>query len=649
MTTYKTFAAALLAAFVLGAEEPPAAFHELGKEGRGAQASPGGSARRQRAAGVNARLFDLSAAKTFRKQRRGAVRMNLFADVSLVVQWQNVERSRDGRSLVWSGTVEGQPLSQAIFVVEDGAMVGNIASGGAVYQIRTGADGEHWISEADTSALPPEGAALQAPEEPPADPGPVAEDASADDDGSTVDVLVVYTPAARQAAGGADRMRQLIQLGIAETNQGYANSRVNHRLRLVGSEEVAYGESGDFQVDLNRLSATNDGYLDEVHASRDRMGADLVSLWVERGNYCGLAWLLQNVSRSNPGLGFSVVRRDCATGIYTFGHELGHNLGADHAPGDTTSQGAYPYSHGFKQMAKAPYFRSVMAYDCPGGCPRINYWSSPDLSYQGSVIGTRTQNDNRTTLNSTAAIVASYRRSVQAPGGGTAPPASGALPESPHPYSDNFDRVWTYTLQPAAASIDVTFDAQTYVEQGWDFIVITDGNGHEIAGSPFTGNQLSGKYVTVPGSTVRIRLVTDRSETYYGFKVTSIRAAAGGSGRPDLVTVSFTASNAAAVGGKINGLVARVQNQGPVAAGAFRIGFYWVTEDLNATFSGWSCSVAGLGPGLSFACSGDIGVDASLRPGRYQLVAIADDQRQTADADWNNNARAADSGAVTLR
>ncbi|MBI4909426.1 MAG: hypothetical protein HY820_37755 [Acidobacteria bacterium] len=631
--------------FAQTGKEIPSAFLDVRQEARQALPVRDAAVRRHREAAINIRLFDREAVKAFRKHGKSVpaelrkVRMNLFPDTDLVIQWDRVDSADGGRSVVWAGSVDGQPLSQAILVVTGGAVTGNIVSGGVIYQIRPGDNGIHSIGEADPSTLPLEGEPLRPPSDPPPGPGPMAELAP-DDNGAVIDVMVAYTAAARQAAGGVDRMVQQIQLGIAETNQGYVNSRVNHRLRLVGYGEVNYQESGDFDTDLNRLSSAEDGIMDEVHAARDRLGADLVSLWVEKGDYCGLAWILANPARPNPGLGFSVVRRDCATGSLTFGHELGHNLGATHALEDPTSRGAYPYSHGFKQTTRAPYFRSVMAYDCPGGCPRVNYWSSPDLAYQGMAIGTRDTHDNRTTLNNTAAIVAAYRRSTQTSGTG--------FPESAHPYADNFDQTWSYTLQENPASIVVTFDPNTFVEEGWDYIVITDGNGREIAGSPFTGDQLSNKYVVVPGATVKIRLVSDESVNGYGFKVAGVRAASNGGGS-DLATVSFTASTSGTIGGKINGAAAKVENQGQAAAGAFRIAFYWISESGESTFSGWSCAVEGLSPGASFTCSGDLGVLDSLRPGRYRIVAIADDERRSGDGNWDNNARASEAGLVTLR
>ena len=57
---------------------------------------------------------------------------------------------------------------------------------------------------------------------------------------------------------------------------------------------------------------------------------------------------LPNINRPQPDLGFSVVVRSCATGSYSFGHELGHNR-ASHPRGDPPVAGVFPFSYGFKQ------------------------------------------------------------------------------------------------------------------------------------------------------------------------------------------------------------------------------------------------------------------------------------------------------------
>jgi len=100
-----------------------------------------------------------------------------------------------------------------------------------------------------------------------------------------------------------------------------------------------------------------------------------------------------------------------------------------------------------------------------------------------------------------------------------------SLPESDHPYGDNEDRQWSYTLPGNPAAIHVAFDLRTETEAGYDFIHVTDGGDNEIEGSPFSGTDLSGRTVTVPGDTVKIRLTSDSDTNRWGFKVDEISAA----------------------------------------------------------------------------------------------------------------------------
>ena len=97
----------------------------------------------------------------------------------------------------------------------------------------------------------------------------------------------------------------------------------------------------------------------------------------------------RTVGNAFESCAFSVVRRSCATGNYSFGHELGHNMGATHDwyPMDV---GAYPYSHGFVKVtptAPAMPWRTVMAYrdECLAAglpdCTRVQYFSNPNVNY----------------------------------------------------------------------------------------------------------------------------------------------------------------------------------------------------------------------------------------------------------------------------
>ncbi|HKP38260.1 MAG TPA: hypothetical protein VJT71_15480, partial [Pyrinomonadaceae bacterium] len=80
---------------------------------------------------------------------------------------------------------------------------------------------------------------------------------------------------------------------------------------------------------------------------------------------------------------------------------------------------------------------------------------------------------------------------------------------------------WTNICADAEA-LEVTFDAQTHFEDGFDFLHIVDSSGAELAGSPFTGDRLAGKTVFVRGNKVVLRLETDSAVSDWGFKVASI-------------------------------------------------------------------------------------------------------------------------------
>lgn len=91
--------------------------------------------------------------------------------------------------------------------------------------------------------------------------------------------------------------------------------------------------------------------------------------------------------------------------------------------------------------------------------------------------------------------------------------------QSEHPYAVNSDKTWKYTL-PGASELNVTFSAETSVEEGSDYIYIYTGDGTEVG--KYTGTELAGKTVTVPGDTVRIKLTSDSVMCEYGFAVTDI-------------------------------------------------------------------------------------------------------------------------------
>ena len=145
-----------------------------------------------------------------------------------------------------------------------------------------------------------------------------------------IDVLVVYTDFARRRNCGSctdpeseQAMIDRVNLAFAETNQAYADSGVNAVINLVKLHKdtslynIDETDTSSMSPSLTALRSTSDGNLDYVHQMRIDAGADMVAL-ITAGAGCGIAYLNSSYSTM-----FSVTRYDCATGYYSFGHELG--------------------------------------------------------------------------------------------------------------------------------------------------------------------------------------------------------------------------------------------------------------------------------------------------------------------------------------
>lgn len=317
-----------------------------------------------------------------------------------------------GGGQAWAGRVPGDELSSVTLVVHEGTFQGSIRTTTAAYSIEPSGPA-YVVRQIDTRLTAPELEPLHPPAEALAE---AAQDdpAIGQDDGSTIDVLVLYTPGARTSAGGTDAAVQArIALGVAETNTGYANSGITPRLRLVGTQLLNYTEAG-MSADLAALRTNS-----SVQALRDTLGADLVALIVANSaEACGVGYIMTSAAGFAP-YGYSLTAYSCISPNYSFGHELGHNMGSSHAPEDGGA-GFYPYSYGYKHPGRL--FRTVMAYDCPsGGCPRVLHFSNPDVSYSGAPTGTAVQHDNARSIDNNANTVANFRQAV---GGGTAPSIS---------------------------------------------------------------------------------------------------------------------------------------------------------------------------------------------------------------------------------
>ena len=220
---------------------------------------------------------------------------------------------------------------------------------------------------------------------------------------TSVDILVAYTTITKEANGGDAGIAALINSSIAMANSAFNNSDAGVTLRLAAKVEVNYTDSGDLTTDLPRLQNTADGHLDELATLRDAYKADLVCLLVHSGGpYSGLAyvWTAGASSAAFAPWACSVVVDSQADAYLTLAHEVGHNFGCGHAPGDGGA-GAFGYSNGYRFTVGDTQYRTVMAY-APG--TRIPYFSNPNVNYLGVATGSATADNAQTIRNSSATI-----------------------------------------------------------------------------------------------------------------------------------------------------------------------------------------------------------------------------------------------------
>lgn len=98
---------------------------------------------------------------------------------------------------------------------------------------------------------------------------------------------------------------------------------------------------------------------------------------------------------------------------------------------------------------------------------------------------------------------------------------SAVCPESTHPYNNYENSEYIYTSPDEnAKALRVKFSSKCMTEEKYDVIEIYASNGEKVGS--YSGSQLQNKVLTIPGNSFKIKLTSDHSKTFYGFKVISV-------------------------------------------------------------------------------------------------------------------------------
>lgn len=273
------------------------------------------------------------------------------------------------RGYALAGGVEGEVGGRCVLVVNGGLLAGTLWMRDGVFTIGTVAEGDYVATRVPPRRLP-----LAPPRLPPALPQGAPPPATSDDDGmSQVDVLVLWSPAARTLLGGLARTEAKVDLFVAAANDAYQQGGVAQRLELVGAAEIDYRDETVEHIDL--LPNDADGFLDQIHELRDSAAADIVTV-VGELEIGGIAILLAELNPEFARFAFNMVNATVPLPT-VYAHELGHNMGLQHDRFETlrglppslppdVKLALFPYSFGYVNQRAfrhgSPCFHTIMAY-----------------------------------------------------------------------------------------------------------------------------------------------------------------------------------------------------------------------------------------------------------------------------------------------
>jgi len=326
-----------------------------------------------------------------------------------------------------------------------------------------------------------------------------------------IDVMIIYTPAAEawalsSEAGGVG-IQNIINQSMAVAQNAIDNSKIDLEFRLVHAAKVNYTESDEgSEEDLENLTY---GEIPNVHEWRDQYKADLVAMFTDVEDTGGIAWMAAGYS-DDADYAFSITRVQQAANTSTHVHEMGHNMGNNHARNQkdaaaSAEGGIFEYSTGWRWIGNdGETYISVMAYDEPAeddengtdgdGNPiygiQVDYFSNPDITFQGVPTGSYTGKyapaDASRSMREMMTTISNYRIASQDDGGGDDSGDDGDDGDEP---IDTSSKPENLTLQYSDSMVTLSWNAVNSSQlTGYNIYRSTGTNNIQLYESIGSGN-----------------------------------------------------------------------------------------------------------------------------------------------------------------